>query len=1274
MKHGLKLAALLFSFGLVISFSACSTEPLGADATPAADQTGEQVDGTGDLGIDTPEQTDADVIIPLDEIGDNEIPPDVVDVDEIEPDEVDPKDEVDEVDQPICTMSCQVNADCNGVFGEIGVCDTVQCKVDSECQKDEDPENDKQCQLQVDSIPGCCDEHEDCEDDNVCTVSETCNMEANECVYVQCQGEECPEECCQNQVIRQFGGFENVPIGGMPPEEFVSQVEFGKSGLDDVVWSVQPSPCGSKALYLGDPVCKTYHNGQKVDCTPVEEIPCTVETEDVDCPDPLATCDSETELCLDDPKPYQVEIELVVPELNLTASALIMATFRLWMDAENVPPYEDIDFDALTIWARSPGLAADKQVFDSKQDLDENTTAGECRFVAIDLSEFSGMSIDLVFRFDSIDGTGSNYEGIYIDDLRIETYCTKDQCSSVVDCEDDNKCTVDDCLEFLNGSGEGICSNFKIDGTCEPCGIDDDCLGKGPYPEDPGCYIPTCIAETGLCVWPPNPDCCTEDDLQVAYAQGFETCTDDDVSVEEMGGSNGVKWQVLDGLGCSLSPDEPGFDTCSLYFGKLDQDQMPLDYDCGIPQCWGNVALPKLDFATLNPATFVKLTFCLEMSTEWDLLENSEEYPDNVSIDVLSLFVTADGEQAKEVWSSDVIAGSTHGEKMDVWVDLTEFHGKQATLEFRFDTGEITPANNNFTGVFVDEIRIETVCDEVCVLDGDCTGGGPCEEGICDDGKCVYETIPECCVVEDDEACDDLDECTADSCDVDNKLCVHTYNNDPSCCTAQAFVFSDNFEDGAVFDPLQEATLPNFWTVPKVNPGCGDSDCVDSESEESCPADCNQAPVSWHLDTSDQFSGQSALYFGNVETGSYLSNTMRTWGSLMSPVFMLPEYGTPKVTFKVKLDTEHCTNQATFVQKQVIDRLSLWVKAADGVDVPLSMWQLNQDVGPDNELIFSDATEIWDSMDWDFKGCTWDNNQSAAVWKTVEVTFGKGGEAIADLLKGKAVRYVLLFDSIDNLENDYPGVYVDDFSVGTVCDDDCYSTYDCDEQTPEIPDCSIEICNAGQCSSQVNNLLENCKEDTELGEYDFDGPCSMEGWTSNPPPPNQPRWQAHNGQSHSGTCSLFWGNPDVLDYGGEGTATSPTLDLSEFTSVDISFWMWHDLKDTNYFLDIYELHMAQVLFMGQAPQESVRIWAKPCNETFDCLQDPLPSYCDDYGCDTVTPQTWHFYTMTIDDLDAFYNWIPIGTKLAVFQLYFKSDLDYNNGEGIYFDDFTVSGY
>ncbi len=1245
-----KLLTLWLSIAVLTIAFGCSPEAKKKDA--GADVPVSDIDN-GEGRLDVEPLDVGDVTGPVD-LKDVKEDPEVVDVKPL--DETAPEDlelvEPDEIEPEKCTLSCDVNADCDGVFEDLGACYKPFCQPNEACQNDDDPDNDKQC-VALKISDDCCEQDSECKDESSCTCNEKCV--ANVCTSDLCSP--LPEECCQDIVVRKFD-FNNVAIGAMPSPDLMEQNTHTTKA---VKWSVQNGPCGSPALYLGDATCKTYYNGQfspDDPCVPVTTIPCTKATEDVDCPEPAQTCDEKTSKCKADPIPQQVWVELTVPELNLPDNALVTVTFRLWMDAEEAPNFEEQTFDRLKLFAdtvNGPG-----PLLYTTETLDDNNTQGTCLLVSADLSDYSGKSVNLRFDFNTVDGTENVFEGIYIDDLTVRTYCDTDMCNNVSECDDGNQCTVDSCIAFANLEGQGVCDNFLQDQWCIPCQETLDCQGKGPHPEDLACFPPSCNQATKTCEWPPNPSCCNAANLPGAYFEnGFES---GDLGilgylVDEPPGSGGVKWHLKAGAGLDESEQDPDFDTFAVRFSNAAGDS----YDCGIDQCYGSISTPKIDLTDAAPNAFVKLTFLLNLSTEWDSLPDPASYV-AAGIDVLTVYAIPEGEDPVKIWTSDSIAGSTHGQALPMWADLSPYVGQKLTLKFTFDTGDVQPPNNNFAGPIVDEIQVVSVCDKVCKSAGECDGGAPCDLAQCIDGACNYNTaIPECCTKADDPACDDGNECTNDSCVVNSQKCQHTFSGDPQCCSEQAFIFTTNFEDAATFNPLQADDAENqTWTVPKLNPSCGNGICLDNESSITCPADCNQAPVSWHLATFDQFSGDNALYFGSPETQSYNDAPQKSYGVIRGPAFKMPPYGTPKVSFKLKLETEHCSSWGTFVEPQIFDILSLSLVAADSTDS--NTW--------------SSPVKVWDSMAWDVKGCTWDPVQKQAVWRTVEVNLGLAAGEAANLT-GKALRFQFEFDTFDNFDNDYLGVLIDDFSVDVVCGSECFSAYDCAETDPGSPNCTIEACSQGTCTSSVNPLKEGCCVQDVLAAYDFDGPCGMDGWTAKPPS-GTVKWQAHNGQSKSPTCSLYFGNPAAGNYNVpgakvSGVATSPTIDVTDQTEVEVSYCLWLDLEDPWFWSDFYTLKMDQVLFAGQQPLGSpITLKEKPCSETEDtqCQANPVQAPCTFRGCETLLMSQWVCDTFTLDLTQ--YDWVPISPRLAVFQFAFDSGDDVSNmGEGLYVDDFKV---
>jgi len=597
-----------------------------------------------------------------------------------------------------------------------------------------------------------------------------------------------------------------------------------------------------------------------------------------------------------------------------------------------------------------------------------------------------------------------------------------------------------------------------------------------------------------------------------------------------------------------------------------------------------------------------------------------------------------------------------------MWADLTDQKGYKLRLVFEFDTGNIEPPQNDFFGVVIDELQVETVCEEICVMDGDCTTGGSCAEGLCLGGECVYQAIEGCCVIEDDPACNDDDDCTNDFCDVENKQCGHVWSGDAACCSPYDGIFVENFSTPA-YDPLQAETGTDFWTVPNTDPlNCNGAFPIceeDVESCEICPGECGQCPISWHHVTEECFSEGGCFYFGNADTKTYHNGDEKAWGQIMTPAVEMPPYGIPKAEFYLKLCTEHCGTFNTFVEPNDYDILRLHVTHAPTAD--------------SNE--WSDPVEVWNSMSWDVKGCTYDQALQGCTWLPIKVGMNEMG------LEGQAVRFTFEFDSVDGSSNQFEGVYVDDFTVGTLCKEGygCLSAYECPETNPAAPHCTIETCSAAnKCGSTANPFkTEGCCTQDVLADYDFDGPCSLEGWIATPAM-DPVMWQSIDcssnvcGECKSGKCSMHYGNNQTCKYGPgkkSGTAQSPAIDVTGYDQVEVSFWIYIDIVDSLSWLDSYSLEMDQYWTGIGAIGSPTTLFEKPCDPN-ECI-DFVPQSCQVAGCGEMELQQWVYQTLIVD-MTA-YDWVPgLTPKEAIFTFKFDTgDAVGYDGKGIFIDDFAV---
>ncbi len=126
------------------------------------------------------------------------------------------------------------------------------------------------------------------------------------------------------------------------------------------------------------------------------------------------------------------------PPIAVPFAQRVVARLHVYLDVES-----DALFDRFTIEAQSDDTAAGL-LFD-KADLAEDEFR---RWTALelDLSTFVGRSVRLTFRFDSVDATANDGEGVYVDDVVVLVPCDGPvACSTPSDCADGDACTIDTC-------------------------------------------------------------------------------------------------------------------------------------------------------------------------------------------------------------------------------------------------------------------------------------------------------------------------------------------------------------------------------------------------------------------------------------------------------------------------------------------------------------------------------------------------------------------------------------------------------------------------------------------------------------------------------------------------------------------------------------------------------------------------------------------------------------------------------------------------------------
>jgi hypothetical protein len=261
-----------------------------------------------------------------------------------------------------------------------------------------------------------------------------------------------------------------------------------------------------------------------------------------------------------------------------------------------------------------------------------------------------------------------------------------------------------DILNGVAGSGPGDAwavgmrgRALRFDGARwrvpDACAVDVDCA-----PDDP-CRVGTC--DQGTCDYRPTkaPGCCGAavaawDFDDGAQGFGFADLYGDDPD------HGGIGWQTA-----SLTDPESGSprytsSPAALYFGVPDRPcpdapaRVCPDYDNG-RKVGGTATSPP--FALPADAERATLAFQLFLDVEA-----------SVHYDVLEVQVV-DGGQVFPVWrKAELPNGTTRGRFLPVTADLSPFVGRTVAVRFHFDTREQT--DNDFEGVYVDDIRVDTTC------------------------------------------------------------------------------------------------------------------------------------------------------------------------------------------------------------------------------------------------------------------------------------------------------------------------------------------------------------------------------------------------------------------------------------------------------------------------------------------------------------------------------------------------------------------------------------
>jgi hypothetical protein len=1110
-----------------------------------------------------------------------------------------------------------------------------------------------------------------------CTTIQECSVQSGGCFFTTCQLETAPAahmsnnppSYCQTQILdgccaseantvvmdESFAVTEGLPSDWSTIDPLPN---------DGVGWALRTGDplcfSGGHCLHLawsessapGAAYCNTYYNGDLVDCVPSEE--------------PGSKGASA------------VNVHLASKQVSLTPSDKPwVLTFQLHMNTEAPVPDVGLDGDNLVVSVNEDGN--ETVVFNSVSI--NNTTHGNWRMVAVDLSPWHGKTISLGWSFDTKDGE-SNFEGpvnglfsaIVMDDVQVTTTCAeanKPCTSATADiCATSDPCVASNCVFFAKKTGlsnepeSGFCFHADVLG-CEACSVPDECVNP---PESGGPFDAQCVG--GICQYVAQ-NC----EAEVLISEGFE-------------GGIPAAWNKVDDGTCgnfwTATDLRASAGTQSLHFGQIAatcegtelivceglsvSDVCP-SYDCGGLKADGYIESEPI---TLPPQSLLVLSFDLFLSTEVDtwlpmidwLKENcTPEAPANCSDRlVLNAIYESAGDTVMEtIWSSYDVGGTTQCGWEPVSVNVSGLQGKDVTFRWHFDTAD--SVNNDFEGLYIDHLELSKVCNEPCSSAADCSDLGQCTQATCVQGECKYETLETCCDTSLD--CDDNNACTTDLCNAEHQ-CEYGIKDQDNCCQPDGIYWTE---------ALDGTELPEGWII--------------EEGENTA--------VKWHW-TADKGVGDSGgLYFGNIETMSYAEGSKPVSGAVILPPMDLPPGGSPTLRFDLKLDTEFSDyTAADFEAYQTInsflpfDRLAVYASTDDG-------------------QTFS-AAPIWRSEDaMPIKGATV-SPDGAVEWMDM-------GFSLGDYVGEKGLVLKFYFDSITADENAYIGVFLDNLVLSQVCSspinpEPCFSDAWCEDGDG----CSIDSCSLGECSATPAEGKAGCCFPQPLTTYTFDS-GALPGWTIDQTT-DPAHWATTTLKSTSGAYSLHFGNPADGTYSGcvcasqescsgecelnecvvpKGAATSPPFTIQSGKDYELSLSLFADLSIQEGYLGWTENFTVKLLTQTPSGVETlatVLCHAGECDVPGDiCASGVNFTYpgCGDNPTEVANGNItnygdyghWVTKSVSLSDVlcglntsiaQTFVQTLQLtGTNTFWVEIFFKANDNFDNcGTGLYIDDLVLS--
>lgn len=597
-----------------------------------------------------------------------------------------------------------------------------------------------------------------------------------------------------------------------------------------------------------------------------------------------------------------------------------------------------------------------------------------------------------------------------------------------------SKCSSDSyCETLFKGQLGGFQTALCVAGKCEKVTKAGFCANDGDCDDGSECTEDSCDLATNKCVSSPKPNCCAGK-VSVLNARFEQKSMVGFVGTTNPSANNNVKWQLSTNrahggkVSLYLGNECNTFDSSMTAAGGCKPGPSPQAFEANLLS--QEVVLPKNKpsiahfwvwieaepmFASTgscaNPCPTGATCVKVDNSTSVCVPEP----------DVLKIFVQTGAPSPDPVWVSTEVKKTTSG-WTHVAINLSPYQKKDKDtalkLRWNFKTNNV---KNDFEGVYIDDVVIETLC---VTAGSQCSKNTPCadDKNACTidsctffandttQGLCFADKTAGCCINVAD--CNDLNDCTVDTCSIasgaDKGLCSNAPDAKNAQCCQPKDVYSDTFESGSIA----------AWNH----------------------VGSNSKAVKWQVsDTVGAgVSGGKSLYFGNTNVAKgfddpSLGTAKGPKGRVCSPALDIAQ-GTlyDVLTFDLKLQTEWSGKPAANYKNPPCPK---------GQCQPNKIDVLAVEVFSAGQYI-----EMWSSDA--IKGT------SEGKWLPTFVSLDK--------FQGKKVQLCFSFDAGDGGANTVGGVWVDNVKLAVQC-----TAKECSVDTQcaaKCGACATAACGAdGQC-------------------------------------------------------------------------------------------------------------------------------------------------------------------------------------------------------------------